>query len=201
MSSHANINFTYDSPRQDIQNCTGQNPDESVNIKYTLITLRNLLLENVDIVNKLIEKSNNITDITHANYGKIKITFNSKEEFETLFNEKILTACPNLDNSDIEEEQLDVQNNGELVIEHFSDHETNNDRLTMINNVLNQDDTLIMFDKGSDSDSESHPSSDEIISDEQNMKSIIDKYMDLIKIDNESDNESIDGSEKEIDNY
>ena len=65
------------------------------------------------------------------------------------------------------------------------DNETNNDRLLMVTNLVNQNDTQNIFGKESDHSS----NSDDVIDDEKNAKSIIDKYSNILK-NNDSDNDS-----------
>ncbi|XWV26017.1 hypothetical protein QJ857_gp1063 [Tupanvirus soda lake] len=188
MSEVSCINFTYKSPHQDIESVMGFNSDGSVNIKYTLISLRNLLSHNINILNKLIEKSENITNIIPIGYGVVGINIDSPTITQYLLDENILTKM-----SENMEDEVEI---GEF---NFSDdEETNQDRLNIVNNLTNHNDTNNIFDNDlseSDSDSES----DDIIDDEKNTKSILSKYIGIINERNSDESEEEENSQDESD--
>jgi hypothetical protein len=180
------INFTYKSPHEDTESVMGFNPDGSVNIKYTLMALRDMLVHNVNIMNKLIEKYDVITDIIPIGYGVVGISTNYPSVVQTLVDNNILTKNPD----DLEDEET-IMNE----LNFLDDEETNQDRLNFINNLTNQNDATDATDifgnndnnkSGSDSGSES----DDIIRDDKNTKSILNKYIDIINENNSVEDES-----------
>ncbi|XWV24776.1 hypothetical protein QJ856_gp1007 [Tupanvirus deep ocean] len=181
MSEVSCINFTYKSPHQDVESVMGFNSDGSVNIKYTLISLRNLLHHNINLINKLIEKSENITNIIPIGYGVVGVNVNSPTLTQDLIDENVLTKL-----SETMEDEVEI---GEF---NFSDEEeTNQDRLNVVNNLTNHNDTNNIFNNDlTDSDTDSE--TDDIIDDEKNTKSILSKYIGIINERNsdESDNEN-----------
>lgn len=186
MTESIYINFTYNSPHEDIQNSMGFNSDGSLNIKYTLVTLKNLLLNNVELIDKLLNKVDTIDNINSIGYNHIEIQINNEEILNSLLIDKTLIK---------QIENIEDENEDENVEYQFSDEETNQTRLNMINNIVNHNDLQIMLDKHSNSESGSD--SDEIISDEKNTQSILNKYGNFIK--NISDDEELSNYENESD--
>ena len=186
------INFTYKSPNEDMALVMGFNPDGTVNVKYTLMALRDLLIENTNKINKLIEKHYAITDILPIEYGNIEIITNSPDIVQSLVDEQILTT--KLDSSDNEDSDFDGSN--------FSDDdETNQERLHLINNLVNQNEINSIFNQNeieSESDTDSESESDEIIDDDDNKHSIITKYKKMIS---ENDLDDSDNTTSYEDDY
>lgn len=181
MSNSSYINFTYKSPHEDVESVIGHNPDGSVNIKYTLLALRDLLAHNISIVNKLLDKNIDITDINPLGYNIVSINVSNQITKENLLNENILIKQPNV----LEEEEL-------LDDIYLSDEEeTNQNRFKLINNLVNTKDINIL--NNDNDNTESDTDSDDLIDDIKNTKSIVDKYLNII---NEKDSES-DISENE----
>ena len=171
----AYINFTYNSPHEDIESSLGFNNDGSINVKYTLNTMKNILTYNLSIINKLLDKVDTIKNIESVGYNKIEIAITSKNDFENLIKDNVLFTQPIIDQPD------------ENDINFSDDEETNQDRLNMINNMVNKNDFQAIFDKHSDSESDKE--SDDIISDEKNTKSILSKYSNFIKDEEDTDSE------------
>lgn len=169
---NAIINFTYKSPSQDIENCCGFNADGTINVKYTLATLRNLLLKNAEIIKKIMDRSIHITNIDIIDFNCIQIAINNKDNMENLFNEKILLRPEDLDNDDTS--SMDSETD---FIFSDSEKETNHDRYKMINNMVNSN-NIPIIDNNSDTDSES---SDDIIDDKHNTRLVLNKYSKMIK--------------------
>lgn len=168
MSDLPFINFTYKSPHEDIENLLGFNVDGSVNVKYTLTMLRNLLLHNVDIVNKLLKNIDHISDIQSIGYGIISAKITSSDILQNLVDENILR------------ENIKELNDSEININEINfidDTETNNHRLELINNLINDNDFQDEISNHSESDSESS----DIICDNDSKRYIIKKYTDLIE--------------------
>ncbi len=180
MTDPCYINFTYKSPHEDVETVMGHNPDGSVNVKYTLLALRDLLTYNLDIINKLLEKSSEISDINPLGYAIVGININNHATKENFLNANILVKQPDV----LEEEEL--LNNIYL----SDEEETNQNRLDMIKNLVNSNDINTFTNK---SDTDSDTDSDDVIDDRKNTKSIIDKYLCII---NEKDSED-DISENE----
>jgi hypothetical protein len=164
------INFNYKSPHEDMENSTGLNTDGSVNVKYTLTSMRDLLQHNIDLVNKLLEKSESVTNINIIGYGLVKVDIEGESIIKNLVDTNVIYKLVD------QPENNDQVNLDEL---EFSDEETNNDRYNMINNLVNTNDVRSFFDN--DSDSETNESEDEdLIDDEKNTQTIINKYTSLI---------------------
>lgn len=180
------INLTYKSPHEDVENLIGFNPDGTVNVKYTLLSMKELMLQNLNVITKLLEKTDNITDIIPIGYGIVEVKINSINVLKNLMDAKIVINPPNIAETD----EINVD---EL---HFSDDdETNQARLDLINNLVNQNDSQSIFNKGSDSESDD----DEIIGDEKNTKLILDKYNNFINNDSDTDSETLDSCDDESD--
>jgi hypothetical protein len=186
MTDTSYINFTYKSPHEDVESVMGHNPDGSVNIKYTLLALRDLLTHNLNIVNKLLEKNDDIFDINPIGYGIVSIDANTITK-ESLLNANILIKQPNV----LENEEI-------LDDIYISDEEeTNQNRLGIINNLVNLNDTHASNINTTDSDTDS----DDIIDDKINTRSIVDKYLNIINEkysdDDSSESEYLSAEEKE----
>jgi hypothetical protein len=186
MSEITCINLTYKSPEEDIGNSIGFNPDGSVNVKYTLLSLRELLTQNLSVINKLIEKTDNISDIIPIAYGMVGIKINSPTVLKNLLDNNILIEH--------------VENTEEPIIDELNfseEEETNQERLNMINNLTNQNDSQIIFNKDIESDTDTDSETDDILDDGPNTKSILDKYIGVIN-DQDSDEDNISNSDEEI---
>lgn len=175
------INLTYKSPHEDVEDSIGLNPDGTVNCKFTLITLRNLLEKNLEVVKKLLENADNVTDIVPIGYGIVEAKINSESVKNSLFDDNVLLKA-----------SLDNSNDDFLDQIHYDDSnsETNEERFAMINNLTNQNDSQMIFNR-ENSDSEQTESGDEIIDDSKNAKLILEKYRDVI-----TNNEDTSDSEK-----
>jgi len=171
---NAYLNLTYKSPHEDFENCAGWNTDGSINIKYTLATMKDLLIHNAEIIDKLLKNADSINHINAVGYCLIDVIAKSNTALESLINENILSKKPPID---IEEANID-----ELQL---SDEETNQTRFNSVNNLIIQNNTGLNTNHSSE---ESDVESDEIIFDEQNTASILNKYKRFIQTnDNESD--------------
>lgn len=158
------VNFTYKTPHEDFFNCQGINADGSVNIKYTLLNLRNMLSENIKIITMLMEKSDHILALEPVGYNELQISFSSKEVEDEMLNNNVISKMTGNNSGD-----------DDVILNIFSDsdEETNQDRLRSINNIVSQNDMGMIFKVDSKSDSES----DTILDDEENTKTIIKKYL------------------------
>jgi len=185
------MNLTYKSPNEDIENCTGMNPDGSVNAKFTLLSMRELLTKNIAVVNKLLENVENITDIIPVGYGLVETKINSQTILKNLIENGTLIKPPEY--TDMNEFQIDD-------LEFSDGEETNQDRLNMVNNLVNQQDTQSDFGRNLDSDSDSDTESDDLIDDKKNTQSILDKYNRIINDAINSDDDTNDFSDYDSDN-
>lgn len=170
------LNLTYSSPHEDFANSLSVNPDGTVSAKHTLVLMKDMLIHNVKIIEDLIETSDHITNIIPIAYGTIEVNINTPHVREELINKKIVTTqLPTFDtdggntlwNADLNE------------TDDASDEETNNDRLKMIYNLINQNE----FENTEQNDDVEEET--EIVADETNMNKILMKYMTIF--DNETD--------------
>lgn len=169
MANTYDINLTYKLPDKDLDNLMGFNVDGTVNVKISLLNLKDHLMQNISIIDRLIEVSNHITTIVPTGNGLIKAIIDSDETVKELIDAGAI--CRNSDTHSSNDENY-----------YFSDEETNLDRLRMVNNLVDPD---RVEDISSDSNSEDEM--DELIKDYGNMYAIINKYVGLlnnIDIDN-----------------
>lgn len=172
MSEETYINFTYKSVNEDFKNSIGYNPDSSINITYTLMTIRNLLLNNVKIIDRLLEYNKSIKEMVPIN-NSIKISFFSEEIKKILQEEGTINYIP-----------LHINENNEFrIFDNEEIPETNYDRLSMIHNLTRVDnlsdlDTILNSDGIIYSTSESEV--DELIYDKENINNLVNKYQNLI---------------------
>lgn len=165
------LNLSYKSPHEDLESSLGYNSDGTINIKYTLLTLRNMLLKNVETINKLIDNADNVTNISSTGLNIIEVKVNSVV-LKELKEMNVL-----LDQSDTESDEQNI-NYFDLSDDNV---ETNNDRLNMINNLINRNDINYVIDKEYESESEIESCSEtDIIDDDKNTKIILNKYRSII---------------------
>ena len=168
------INFTYKSPHEDIESSSGFNSDGTLNVKFTLISFRNLLQANLNKISELLSESDSIDDIKLNEYGydhvEIKFVPNSEHSIKKLTDLSIIV--PN--------EEANTQIPFDL-----EQTETNVGRLAMINRLCSN--TLCLQPQSEfDSDFESDEL-DPVIDPEQNLKFIIGKYKKLLSNESESE--------------
>lgn len=165
------VTFTYTQPNADLDNCTGHNPDGTINAKYTLASMKDLLERNLSMVNKLIDVADSITDIIPVGFGHVEIKLDNDVAYQKLIDSGVTMAT------------LDDLNSDSDDWNHLADApESNQTRFNMLNNLINMDE--YEFVEHTDSDG------DPLISDERNINLIIDKYSQLLRLagyDSESD--------------
>jgi len=161
------LNLTYKSPYEDMEDSIGLNPDKTININFTLLSLKNKLLENINTIDKLLEHSDYIDNIILIDNDIIEIKIDDQITYNQLINNGILIE----NNYDSDTDSTD-----DFTAENYdfgSPRETNHDRLNTINNLVRQDNNYP--DNSSDSDSNSS-NSNEDITDDKNMIYITNKY-------------------------
>lgn len=180
MSQSFTINFTYQSPCEDMELLKGINPDNSLNIKYTLISQRNMLQHNIDLLNKLIDNCNVISNLASTEYNTVRIEIDSPLHAKELVELDIIKKLSNDNDSENETDNIDFFDQNQ---------ETNQDRLAMINNLVNQNDNNSIFDDTCDSDSLDNSSNSDpgTIDDEDNIKLLISKYTAIMKLQRKLD--------------
>ena len=158
----------------------------TVNINFTLITLRDHLLKNVEIVNKLLENTENITDINPVGINTIGIKINSNTTSQKMLEEGVIVDHIHFQDSD--------SSTDSNLIFSDDDKETNTDRLAIINNLTNTDNSKYIFSEYSNDDSNESDQKDILIDDKQNIKNILDKYANIIQQTEDSDESKSDNS-------
>jgi hypothetical protein len=153
------INFTYESPCQDFSKNIGLNPNSTVNIRYTLGTMKHLLSENIKLLDNLLENSDHIENIEAIGTNYLGIRF--KEGFDNIM---------------IDNEMICVISNGpsESDSSDFSDEdtmETNTDRLNVLQNLFGSESGSFGSESSSDSD---------IVADSNKEAYLCDKYQELL---------------------
>lgn len=183
-----NINFTYASPSEDIEKVVGYNPDSSINIKFTLIGLRQLLQDNVDIINRLLENVDSITNI----YSNLDIGSNVSMTLALAPARDATMVVEKLKEDNIikdisaDEENSDSDTASEALYASSSEDETNYDRLRKIKNLSlhNKKEDLEFLSREYDTDySSTDDSGDDLIRDDANKNDLINKYIELCSSD------------------
>lgn len=178
MSEKTFINLSYRSPYEDIEQSLGFNPNGTINVKFTLMALRDHLAKNLETINKLLDSAENITDIIPSGFNLIEIKTNSESVLKELIDNNILTQNTlNINSEENTDDNFSISD---------EDKETNNDRLAMINNLTNVGDSKFIF--GDDSDPEKS-GSDDLIDDEKNIKNILSKFANIAKQNNDSESD------------
>lgn len=158
------INLTYSSPNHDIEDCMGLNPDGGVNVKYTLTSMRDKLAENVAVLNKLLEQTDDIAGLFSADRGAVAICISSPEAMDNMFKNDLIRDTKIV----MSEEESNDESSEE-------DHETHTDRLRMMKNLIFSSDAL--------QDDDSSDSSDGEYIDIHGMNDLLDRYNGLLGSD------------------
>lgn len=158
------INLTYSSPNHDIEDCMGLNPDGDVNVKYTLTSMRDKLAENVDVLNKLLEQTDNIAGLFSADRGAVAVCISSPEAMDSMFKNNLIRDTKIVTSDDESNEESSKE-----------DHETHTDRLRMMKNLI--------FSSDAPQDDDSSDSSDSEYIDIHGMNELLDRYNGLLDTD------------------
>lgn len=110
------INLTYKTPHEDVESFTKFQNDGKVDVKYILTSMCDLLMNNVDKLNKLLENVDNIEDIVPIGYGIIQIKMGKngkqvndvmKDIIVKLMDDKVLMTGSDFSDSDEYEDAED----------------------------------------------------------------------------------------------
>ncbi|AZL89233.1 hypothetical protein QKC54_gp0602 [Megavirus baoshan] len=178
MSNYGIIKFNYEGPSIDIKNCSGSYSDGTINTKYTLQSLKNLLQNNIKVIDKLLSLNDHVGNLIVCD-DDVTIEITSDDIFTQLVNEEILL---NINRDD------DIHSSNET--------ETNQDRLNRILNMTNINESDNIF--GNVSDNSDLDDSDDIDDTELNylptdqraLKFIVDSFDKLVKFDPTQDSDS-----------
>lgn len=179
MSNYGIIKFNYEGPSIDIKNCSGSYSDGTINTKYTLQSLKNLLQNNIKIIDKLLSLNDHVGNLVVCD-DDVTIEITSDNIFSELVNEEILSNINQDDNN----------------IHYSNEIETNQDRLNRVFNMTNINESNNIF--GNVTDSSDLDDSDDVDDTELNylptdqraLKFIVDNFDKLIKFDPAQDSDS-----------
>lgn len=156
------INFSYTSLYDEINNSMGLNADGSTNVKYSLTTLRNKLNENIEILDKLIDNVDNITNIYPVNTKSIAIWIESDQIKQDMLTSNVIREeLLHSDSNPVSDTDTDS-----------SDDETNTGRLHMLHNIINTEEDIY----GNIYDSDTESESDNFLDDISNRIDLINYY-------------------------
>jgi len=142
------LNLTYKNPVDDFQDSLSYYENGTINIKYTLVALRDKLGENIQRLDRLIEMADDVSCIM-SDEDSIIICIDDEEKKDQLQKEKIIRAM----DPPIEESESDSD----------PEYETHTERLRKANNLLSSGWNRYTDRYGSDSDSESSEVAEDII--------------------------------------
>nr|WBF70640.1 hypothetical protein [Megavirus caiporensis] len=179
MSNYGIIKFNYEGPSVDVVNCTGLYSDGTINTKYTLQSLKNLLQNNIKIIDKLLSLNDHVSNLVVCD-DDVTVEITSNDIFTQLINEEII---------------LNVNQDEENI--HFTNEtETNQDRLNRILNMTNVNESENIFgDASSDTDLDDSDDVDDteinyLPTDQRALRFIIDNFDKLVKFDPAQDSDS-----------
>ncbi|AKI80247.1 hypothetical protein QJ850_gp452 [Acanthamoeba polyphaga mimivirus] len=167
--------------------------DGSTNVKCTLQSFKNTLENNLLLINKLIEESENIINVScHPN--NILLEFNSNNIMNKFINDGTVKIIS--DNYNDSDDDL-------IPLVDLSEEETNQDRLNRIINMTNRDNSGGLFGTSDDDEeeiSDDDPLLHDLLKNQNNTLSIFNKYTNLIgnvidDSDNSDDSDDSDNSD------
>ncbi len=164
-----NIRFTYDNPIIDLISNYGFNSDSSISYSITLMQHKNLLLENIRILDALLENSESIRGIMpNGDESQLQISIQDVDVANRLLESRTILPIYNDDQ--------------EIPFSDESDSETNYDRYKRVKNLSAVDDKSRFY---SDTDSSSEELSNEsfISIEDKQLDVIIKKYQRLMDDD------------------
>lgn len=178
------INLTYSSPSEDMINLLGTNPDGTTNIKYTLTSMRNLLQQNINVLDNLLTEVNTITDITPIGFDMISINFTSDTIQKQLLENNTIII------SQINDEDLDTNDEENYFNDDNNDSETNIDRLNMVRNLINLNDIPNNLEIIPQNESDDENEDNDLLDDKPSIEAIVNKYNHIIADDSDLDSNS-----------
>jgi len=84
MEENYYINFDYTNPQNDLENSASYYVDGTIDIKLSLMSMKEKLMKNINIIDELIKECYNIDDIIFYNTNKIEIKISSEEAINRL---------------------------------------------------------------------------------------------------------------------
>ena len=175
------INLTYETPYEDLERSLNFNMDGTINTKVSLISMRNLLQDNVAILNMLIEKADDIESVESRGVNMIEVKIPSQQTADSLLGDSTIVRIE--DHPGYHPLPLPDDEEGFRLLEEYMNNvageapplptepeETNMDRLDRIRQMVHQDGGI------SDVFSDSESSENELISDPQIVDAIIRRY-------------------------
>jgi len=175
------VNFTFfnkDSNDGVLTGCIGYNADETINVKFTLNAVKNMLLQNVRYCDKLIDFAQSISTL-HVTDDNMEIVINSDSIVQELKSTNTILSNDDDSDSDNDNDAMGELLNHMQIYQHDEDVNIYNN---IINNIINIDlimDTSDHINITELSDSNSL-SDDDMIYDEVNLLKLRDYYTSLL---------------------
>lgn len=159
------LNFTYKGPGHDILDVSKRRDDGALDTTLTLRALRAKLVENVEIVDRVLEQQGAITDLGVLGTLSI-IVYMDPLAATGLVRSKALVAEHGESEGEGESESEEMDSMSEP-------EETNHQRLTYVRNITNSSAVPRLFPE---SESEESTESDEIIDGGANMATLVSRF-------------------------
>lgn len=164
METKTYLNLTYGNPTEDFENSIQHNCNGSLNINLTLFAWKNKMESNIKVIESLLENCKFIKNITVEDYNNISVEVCDDKIKEKLLNDKILNST-----------KKQIIDDDEFGFDDSDEHNTNNTRLTAINNITNMFDDLFFNTSQDNNESDNSSEPDEIFS--YDVNSIINRYI------------------------
>jgi hypothetical protein len=107
MEENYYINFDYTNPQNDLENSASYYVDGTIDIKLSLMTMKEKLMKNIQIIDELLKECYNIDDVIFYNTNKIEIKISSDEARNRLIE---ANAISNRNENEFSEEQPETHN-------------------------------------------------------------------------------------------
>lgn len=163
MTKPYTLNFTYKGPGYDILDVSKRRADGSLDAALTLRALRAKLVENLEIVDRVLEHTAAITDIGVLGTLNIVVFMEPAVALNLVTAQALIAEHEESDESEGEEDDDSLS----------EPEETNHQRLTYVRNITNSNAVPRLFP---DSESEESTESDEIIDGGANMDALIARF-------------------------
>lgn len=176
MSKIGFIKFTYNSPQKDIVKSTSYNTDGTTNVKITLNDMKQLLESNINVINELLNVSDQIIDIEYTGYDIIAMITDSQKVIDDLTEKNIVTTIILDDYNSNSDSEFDEN----ILFRLDETLETDTQRFQAITNITRQQNIPILEPENepnySSSDDEYSSSQETLLNCEKSVYSIINKY-------------------------